>query len=79
MNSEFLFDMSEIPKIANPMARKYGLGPEGKQCKTCAHLVCIRPGQNRYYKCEMRGITHGPGTDHRVGWEACVMYREKED
>jgi hypothetical protein len=58
----------------NPMVRVHGYGPKGKQCKTCKHLISHRPGQNRYYKCTLRGITHGPGTDHRVRWAACAMY-----
>ena len=27
-----------------------------------------------YFKCELRGITNGPGTDHRANWPACGKF-----
>ena len=77
----FLFDDSEVPadesKVNdNPMVQAYGFGLRGKKCRTCKYLLVNQPGQNRYYKCELRGVTNGPGTDHRVGWNACSNYEE---
>jgi hypothetical protein len=61
----------------NPCVRLWGLGPEGTKCKTCVHLV-VRQFANRYFKCRKRKMTSGPGTDHRVGWNACGLYEPKE-
>lgn len=59
----------------NPMIRRYGAGPTGKRCKTCKQL-CYTECSKRYYKCLLRGITSGPGTDHRVNWPACGRHEE---
>jgi hypothetical protein len=59
----------------NPCLRVFGAGPDDKQCKTCAHLF-YKEEDKRYYKCELRGDTNGPGTDHRVRWPACAKYEE---
>ena len=48
--------------IANPCVRLYGPGPENETCKHCQLLFVHQIG-HRYYKCELRGCTHGPGTD----------------
>lgn len=61
----------------NLMVRKFGLGPDGVRCKSCRFLVSRRPGQNSYWKCEKRGITGGPATDHRVRYDACALYQER--
>jgi hypothetical protein len=71
----FDLTISESYLDPNPMIKVYGVGPNGAKCKTCKHLTSIRPGQNKYYKCSLRGITHGPGTDHRVNWNACGKYQ----
>ena len=55
--------------------RVYGPGPEGRTCKTCRHLY-YRQFSKRYYKCAYREETGGPGSDHRVGWNACAKYEE---
>ena len=59
----------------NPCVEAFGYGPEGATCKTCAHLT-YHQFARRYYKCRKRPSTHGPGTDHRVGWKACGKYKE---
>jgi hypothetical protein len=66
------------PKKGNPCIALYGEGPAGCCCKSCMHLVSHRPGKRRFYKCALRKITHGPGSDHRVGWPACAKYEETE-
>jgi len=61
----------------NPMIRSVGNGPEGKRCKTCAFLI-RKSYSKTYYKCQFRGNTNGPGTDHKVNWPACSRYKEDE-
>ncbi len=61
---------------ANPCVAFYGCGPEGKFCKTCIHMKRHRPGKNAYRKCVLRGITSGPGTDHKTSWPACAKWEE---
>lgn len=69
-------EMDRKLQSPNPMVRAFGFGPAEKNCQTCLHLVIHQPGQNRYYKCRLRGITNGPATDHRVRWPACGKYEE---
>ncbi len=66
-----------LKKHANPCLRVYGKGPEGKTCKRCQHLFAVEHG-HRYYKCDLRKLTKGPGSDHRVRWPACGRYEERE-
>ncbi len=69
----------------NPAVQKWGLGPEGAKCKTCAHLYHREShARKRFLKCakrgEVEGISRGPRTDHRAGWDACKKYElEKPD
>ena len=58
------------------MIRLYGLC-EGRHCRSCAHLILVQPGQNRYFKCDLTVITRGPGSDWRAGWEACGKWEER--
>jgi hypothetical protein len=69
-------DCRETLISKNPCVRKAGPGPEGKRCKSCAHLISITYA-NTYHKCELRQNTHGPATDHRVNWPACAMFKDK--
>lgn len=43
-------------------------------CGDCAHHVAKRYAKT-YHKCLKAGITGGPGTDVRVSWPACVMFK----
>lgn len=61
----------------NPMVQAYGFGPDNKRCKHCQHLF-VRQYMNRYYKCDLRINTNGPGTDQRVNWRACSKFEEVE-
>lgn len=63
----------------NPMVRKHGLGPDGARCKTCALFKISRPGANRYFKCRLRGITHGAATDHRANYRACAKFEARKE
>ena len=71
---EFMAGLEAEP---NPMVGKAGKGPAGKKCRSCSHLF-YHERARRYYKCEFRGCTHGPGTDHRIGWNACKLFKEEE-
>jgi len=71
-----LFEGVDIPPLnPNPMVRVFGREPDGKKCRTCRYLLKKQLG-NTYYKCQYRGDSNGPGTDHRAGWDACALYKE---
>ena len=59
-----------LPLRIGDMHRRFGR-TEGRCCASCVHLVVHKPGQNKYYKCDLTVITSGPGTDWRIGWPAC--------
>jgi hypothetical protein len=62
----------------NPCVRLFGKGPIEVSCKHCKHLIRHKPGNNTYLKCFYRGVTHGPGTDHRAGWASCSKYEREQ-
>lgn len=66
--------LPEIPPQPNPCVREFGRGPEGERCQHCAHLFLQRGVQGRYFKCDLRPNTRGPGTDHRARWDACAQF-----
>lgn len=57
------------------MHREYGTMP-GAKCKTCPHLdaYCNADCTRVWYKCHMFGVSNGPGTDWRVGNDACGAF-----
>ena len=57
----------------NPCVNVYGRGPEGCICKNCSHLY-VKQYSGKYFKCDLRKNTNGPGSDHRVRWPACAKY-----
>jgi hypothetical protein len=69
----------QLPKAStNPCVNLYGPGPTDKKCKDC-RLLTYRQCGKRYYKCHLRNITSGPGTDHRMRWPACGRFIQKVD
>ena len=70
-----LFDVKVSEHLANPnpCVRLYGFH-KGAKCKTWVHLYLQGGVSGRYYKCDLRKNTRGPGTDHRVRWDACGKY-----
>ena len=68
---------AEIFMEPNPMVRLHGLGPEGVTCKHCAYIRANQQAST-YYKCTLRGVTHGAGTDHRLKWKACAKFRPEQ-
>lgn len=62
---------------SNPCVVAFGPGPEGRTCGECSHLFARGDTAGRYYKCDLRVITGGPGSDHRVRWPACARFEER--
>jgi len=74
-----LFDGVDIPPLnPNEMVRIFGKGPQGAKCRTCKYLKRKTRGRT-YFKCQYRSDTNGPGTDHRAGWDACALYKERDE
>lgn len=61
---------------SNPLLVVYGKGPDGAKCGDCTHLFARGDTAGTYYKCDLRRVTGGPGTDHRVRWPACGRFKE---
>ena len=59
---------------SNPCIPAFGPGPEGATCGSCVHLFRQGGTAGTYYKCELRRVTGGPGTAHRVRWPACARF-----
>ena len=70
-----LIERLQPPKLKKleRMHSLHGLGPTDKRCGDCAHFFAA----GAYYKCELYGITGGPGTDWRVRWQACGKFEER--
>ena len=66
------------PEWVNPMVRKFGLDPEGRKCKGCDFLT-VNACSKRYYKCRLRSVTSGPGTDHKLKYPACSQFKPRID
>ena len=62
----------------NPCVTKYGLDPQGRICKNCAHLIHDYHRATWYYKCSLRKLTRGAGSDHRASWQACARFTPEE-
>lgn len=72
----------EVPKAApapnvNPCIALYGPGP-GNSCRGCIHLRYLPYHDKKYWKCDLRKLTHGSGSDHKVGWPACGRYEQRK-
>ena len=78
MNDLFGIEIQETPKNVNPCIQAFGIDPNSRKCKDCFYLYRFKPGANYYLKCELRTLTHGPGSDHRANWDACGKFREKK-
>ena len=60
----------------NPLVGIYGPGPLGRHCYDCKRLF-VHECSKRYYKCELRKFTNGPGSDHKMRWDACGKFEQK--
>lgn len=87
-DTRIAFREAPLQPSVNPMTRVYGLNAEtrvdadgrrasGPSCEGCQMLV-VTIARRSIFKCWRRGLTHGPGTDHRKGWPACGLYAERE-
>jgi hypothetical protein len=64
--------------IINPCIALYGANLQGRQCRGCVHLryQSVRSGA-KHWKCDLRKVTNGSATDHRVHWDACCALTQK--
>ena len=74
----------EVPKapekvVGNPCIALYGTGPDGAICRDCMHCRYPPMRRTRYWKCDLRTLTHGHATDHQVGWPACARYEKRTE
>jgi len=60
----------------NPCLAAFGLGVEGRRCGGCFHLYRVGGVAGRFYKCDLRRVTSGAATDHRVRWPACGRFED---
>lgn len=74
---EWFADATKHAKAVNPCVRLYGLAEPAAKCKDC-RLFIRHEMSKTYFKCELRGITHGPATDHRANWPACGRFQQTE-
>ena len=63
----------------NPCIALYGAGPEDTTCKDCIHLRYPHNYPTRHWKCDLRKLTHGTATDHKVNWPACARYEKRTE
>ncbi len=63
----------------NPCISLYGTGPEKQTCKGCIHLRYPLQYSAKHWKCDLRKLSHGTATDHRVGWPACARYEKRTE
>ena len=68
--------MNRQEKVAR-IQSVYGKGPDGKNCKNCAWLVC-HMRDRAWYKCRVYGTSHSDATDWCLSNPACGMYTEEE-
>jgi len=55
--------------------RRLGKDAMDRKCKACRLLLRkVLRSSRVYLKCQLRGNTGGPGTDHRAGWDACKKF-----
>lgn len=79
---EALFDIAPMP---HKDALRIGVmwGKHGKRdgqiCRECSHFVQRwTPAGKSHRKCELFGITCGPGTDWNGGFAACGQWRHHD-
>lgn len=57
----------------NPMVKSCGKGPAEFKCKHCVYFI-RKEYSKTYFKCQWRGNTNGPGTDHKANWPTCGKF-----
>lgn len=53
------------------------LAHTGETCGTCIHARTREDGRAKYWKCELGQLSHGPATDIRLKWPACVRWKTR--
>lgn len=79
------FEITKTMPAAQANNIKLGLHPMGRPlleegghtCGDCAHFVRYAHRSRSYFKCDLSKVTHGPGTDIRMGWLACNRFENK--
>lgn len=61
-----------------PWADIDGRGPSWARCRDCRHVVLQGGVAGRYFKCALRPITGGPGTDIRLKDRACFKFEGRQ-
>lgn len=65
---------ADVARGVHPLTRTKAR-PDLGTCGDCAHRVLIYTnGNRRWPKCDLREITHGPGSDCRAWWPACDRF-----
>lgn len=59
----------------HPLGFQLNADPE-LRCRGCAFVRPLTLGRT-YLKCTKTKLTHGPGTDVRLRWRACVLYEAR--
>jgi hypothetical protein len=55
------------------MQARFGKPPAGVQCRDCVHFFKVHLAKD-YPKCELFGVTGGPGTDWRARFPGCGRF-----
>jgi hypothetical protein len=90
MGQEQLFDIGVSPADSERRARArrnlgtpamVGSGPSGETCKTCSHYTRVHYHDKVWRKCGLMKPywTHGPGTDIKASWPACMFWNPFAD
>jgi len=61
----------------NRLIAQFGPGPDGATCGGCTHLMRKEYHTQEYFKCAMRGVSHGSATDYRLKWAACRLFQPR--
>lgn len=49
----------------------------GHACRDCAHSALLGHHDRAFHKCDLIRRTHGPGTDLRLKWAACIRWEAR--
>ena len=66
-------DAIKVAKKIDKMHLLYGQ-VVGQLCRDCVHLASGNYHGTLYHKCSLYGMTHGPGTDWKLGYPACGKF-----
>jgi hypothetical protein len=64
---------ADVARGIHPLTRGRAR-PELGTCGGCAHRALVGHHDRTYPKCDLREITHGPGSDCRAWWPACERF-----